>query len=545
MLAASREDRELIALQERCQKDLLFHLEHVQGIETLEEYQKRIVRAVNEHERVAVSACHDVGKTFLMARIALAIGSSFPNVKIITTAPTMTMVEMLLWSEIRAGYKLSKYPLGGRMLTTKWDLGPEWFAIGLSPKEDAEGGDGAGGQGKGSNFQGYHSEFLVLLFDEATGVPPKRFIQAEGMMTSANVKWVCIANPTSRSVPFFKCMTSPAWHKERITCFDSPNLRANGITDLAALKRELTIYEALPTDEAKIEHVKRYKVVQARLLTLKWVIEKAAEWGLDHPLFVSKVLGEFPREDSNVLMPLGVVERAQLREVKPAKTEILSLGIDCARFGIDRSILTLLHGVQEVGKRILTKQDTGHIAGEAIAMVRPYLDADHRPQDIAICIDGTGIGAGVVDRLNEAVRDKTLPRGINIIEANFGEGFKYLGEPDSRDRKEAERLYLNRKAKMFVELGKDLREKLCLLQDSAYLEELPTIIYRFDSKGRFVIEGKEDYKKRTGRGSPDHADSLALANEGRKFRSMVGLFGKQNRQGSGTLAPGLNSGDLS
>jgi hypothetical protein len=79
------------------------------------------------------------------------------------------------------------------------------------------------------------------------------------------------------------------------------------------------------------------------------------------------------------------------------------------------------------------------------------------------------------------------------------------------------------KAKLFVDLARDLKDEIVLLDDEVYSEELPTIRYRYDSKGRWLIESKDDYKKRTGRGSPDSADSLALANSGR-FNLGVGDF---------------------
>jgi len=88
------------------------------------------------------------------------------------------------------------------MLNVEWKISPDWFALGTSPKDDAGSGEG---QGTGSRFQGFHGDMVVIIFDEATGVHPKRWVQAEGMLTSANTKFIAIGNPTSRSSEFFKC----------------------------------------------------------------------------------------------------------------------------------------------------------------------------------------------------------------------------------------------------------------------------------------------------------------------------------------------------
>jgi hypothetical protein len=95
--------------------------------------------------------------------------------------------------------------------------------------------------------------------------------------------------------------------------------------------------------------------------------------------------------------------------------------------------------------------------------------------------------------------------------------------------------YQNIKAKMFDQLSTDLKGyglgrfmakgggkemgQLCLNPEyTIYLEQLPTIMMvhsKNDSK--MMIESKKEYKDRTGQGSPDDGDSLALANLARYY----------------------------
>lgn len=498
-----------VTLKDRVQRDPIFHIERVQGITTLEPYQHRIARAVAEHERVAISAAHDLGKTWLMSKLVLWIGSSFPGAKIITTAPTFNQVKRLLWSEIRTGFQASKFPLGGEMLSTEWKISSDWFAIGFSPQKSSGAGEG---QGTASSFQGFHGAMVVIVFDEATGIPKSIWDQAEGMLTSGHVRFVAIGNPTSRASEFFQCFKSPAWHKIHLSCFDSPNLIANGITDLQALIRELDLMRELPEGEQQAR-LKGYKIVQPKLLSTSWVVAMALKWGLDHPLFVSKVLGKFPDEDDHVLISLGTVEQAQAREYQPRDTDKHSIGVDVARFGSDKTVITQMHGLKVFPPKVFVKRETTDIAGQVVSLIREI--PKHHGTQITVVVDATGVGSGVVDSLNEAQRNGAVPSFVEIREVHFGGGVE-----SDEDKK----LYLNRKAKMFVRLSQALRENVCLPDDNVYLEELPTVVFKFDSKGRYVIESKDEYKRRTGRPSPDHADSLALAFDGLSGAEGVGRF---------------------
>lgn len=504
----------------RLQSDPIYHIEKVQGVQTLEPYQRRACETILKNQFTAIRASHDLGKTWLLAKLVLWFGSSFPYCKIITTAPTWLQVEMLLWSEIRHGFNASKTHLGGRMLDTEWKVDNNWFAIGMSPRDDAD--SSGGGQGVTSGFQGFHAKHILIIFDEATGVPTKRWLQAHGMTTSANVRWVAIGNPTTKNCEFAKCFTSPTWAKVHLSCFDSPNLIANGITDMDKLKFEVDILRELGEEQAR-ERMSNYKVVQESLLTLHWVVDRAMAWGFDHPLFQGKVLGNFPDEDENALFTLGDIEGAQRRTHAERPTDRWSLGVDVARFGTDRTVLTPLRGLNVLPSTMLVKRDTTQVSGECVKLCREAIKSGVSPERCAIIIDGTGVGAGVVDAVKEAQRHGQFSEKVEIREVHFGQGFDKLSE--SKDRDYAKEHYVNLKAKMFVDLSSAIKTELSLPNLTAYSEELPTIPYFLDSKGKYFIESKDDYKKRTGLPSPDYSDALALANFGRtQVQSPVGVM---------------------
>jgi phage terminase large subunit len=509
--------------------------EQVLNVQSLESYQRRVLQAVAESDRVAIAACHDLGKTYTIARVVLWFATCFPYSKIITTAPTFNQVQNILWSEIRAGHSRAKFPLGGKLNLTDWHLSKDgdWFAIGFSPRNEASGGEG---QGTASSFQGFHAPFLMVIFDEATGIPHGIWTQAEGLLTSQNTKFIAIGNPTSRASQFYKCFQDSAWKKVYLTCFDSPNFIANGITDASKLESEVQKYKSLPDDQAQAM-LRNYKAPKSYLLTLKWAVQSIGKWGMAHPLTVSKILGKFPDDASNSLVGLGSIERAQLRVYWPKDYDRKILGVDVARFGTDETVITAMHGKRVLWKRHFHKHDVVMVTGEIVNASRDLGGAD------VIVVDETGLGGGVVDNLREAVNNHTLAHTCAIRGVQFGAGVAcHNADCDHKDCDKSR--YVNLKARMFGLLSSDIKSEDGITlpdNESAYLEELPSIIYKFDSKGRMVIESKEEYKKRTGRGSPDSADSLALANFGRYDEIDVGSVGDEFTDFAPPLAQSLGA----
>ena len=515
------------------QDDPVFHIQEVQGVSTLQDYQiNKILRVVQHYDRVAIKSCHSVGKTFTMARIVLWYGSSYPNCKIITTAPTFRQVRYLLWAEINAGHERSATPLGGTMLTTQWQLGKEWFALGFSPDKDAA-SQMDEGQGSSSSFQGFHAPYILVVVDEATGVPKQILDQAEGLLTGAHWKIVCIGNPTTKNCEFAKLFKSPLWKKVQITCFDSPNLPANGITDKVSLQREVTRLRGMPEEE-RLAHLRDYEIVEPDLLTAGTVVSWALEWGIDHPLFKGKALAEFPETSEHVAIEIENVYQAQARQV-PAQG-MFKLGVDVARGGTDKTCLTLLQGWTMVKKVYEVKRRTTEVSGKVIQMIRETEATEGK-----VLVDATGIGSGVVDELVEAQDKGFIPPDWDIIEVHFGASdFQKMGIPDHEMVKKR---FTNLKAWMFDLLNKDLRDRLQIFDEEVYRVQLPEIRTILDSKGRTGIEPKEKYKSRTRKHSPDDADSLALANLAEYLNNNTGSFSDMETNRGSTVSGGIRTGD--
>lgn len=525
-MTLSPDELEEKAFFELVQKTPEIFFKEFLGVQRLEEYHRNILQKFIKFDRLAIAATHAVGKTWITARIVLFFLQMYPGSKVITTAPTGRQVKKLLWGELRTAFKKAIRPLSGRLLQTELIIDDEWFAMGFSPQKDA-GGDGR--EQKGSAFQGFHADYILIVFDEATGVSPDMWKMVEGLLTSGKVvKFVAIGNPTSRSSHFFQCFQDAEWCKIYLSCFDSPNMIENGFTDMAKLKEELYELKQL-NDEERLERISQYKKPVTYLLSAQWVVGRALKWGVDHPLFMSKCLGKFPLEDDNVLIQLGEVEEAQRREREAIPGMDRAVGVDVARFGEDSTVFTEIVGEKMTRKKTLGKKNNVEVVNELI----PWLLEKYADFPTTIAVDGTGVGGGVIDVLRERQHDGIIPSYWEILEVHFGASVENEADKEAMEEtkdlaKKYQKRFANLKAKMFNQLAEDIRHNLELLDENIYLEQLPTIKFKFDSKGRMQIESKDEYKARTGMSSPDDADSLALANHARHEKTPVGLMPSQS-----------------
>ena len=428
--------------------------------------QREIVRAVSEHPRTAVRSCHGPGKTFLAGNIALwYLYAHRPSI-VLTTAPTWRQVEKLLWKELRASYARAGV-LGGNLLPKSPELQlihDQWYAAGLSTNQP-------------DRFQGYHEKHILVVVDEAAGVPEDIFEAIQGVLTSEHSRLLLLGNPTSIGGTFHKAFRSPGYHTIHISAFDTPNFTTFGIT-------EQDFHDN--TWEAKIAG----PLPNPKLITPAWAYDKFVTWGPDSPAYQARVMGNFPEGADDTLIPLAWVEAAQARWLDAEPGEPVEIGCDVARYGSDESVIAIRRGGRVEPLLVYAQKDTMETAGLVKA-------AHAETGATAIKVDEIGIGAGVVDRLKEL---KCPATGVNVATA--------AAEPE-------------RFANLRAELWWNLREMLdpnprvnpnpiALPPDDQLLADLTNVKYKIDSRGRIQLESKEEIKKRLGR-SPDRGDAVVLA----------------------------------
>ena len=303
-------------------------------------------------------------------------------------------------------------------------------------------------------FQGFHSPNMFVVVDEAEGVGETIYEAVESVMTSANPRLLLIGNPTTTSGGFHR-----AFHRER------------------------GIYRTITISALESPNVAEGRIVIPGLTTAAWVDERRAIWGEDSPLFRARVLGEFPERGDDNLIAVPDIDAAVYEGVGEGVGPVV-IGVDVARFGPDRSVIVARRGNVVEDIRAYHHLDTHALADLVSDAVR-----DRRPERVNV--DDVGVGAGVVDNLAR--------RGIAVQGVN--------GSREPR----RERACANLRAEGFWTLARRFETRnIRIPHDVELMAELASLRYRFDSRGRVLMESKESMRGR-GLPSPDKADALMLA----------------------------------
>jgi phage terminase large subunit-like protein len=250
------------------------------------------------------------------------------------------------------------------------------------------------------------------------------------------------------------CKPGSGWNVIRISAFDTPNFTDEPVPD----------------------------ALRPLLLDPEWELDKRTRWGTESPRYISKVLGDFPDIGDDVLIPPSLIEAAQKRALEPSGAGIL--GVDVARFGMDRTVVYLRRGpvIRKVGE--WAKQATTETTGRVIATTRET-GADE------IRVDGVGVGGGVVDQLTE--------KGFGALDMQAGAA----AQDKSR--------FVNARSEWAWTMRERLESGDADLDatDDDLAAQLGAFKFRYNSKGQIVIESKDEMRKR-GLPSPDHADAAIL-----------------------------------
>jgi len=411
--------------------------------------QKQIVDSVlvKKNRKTAVRSCHDSGKTFIDARIALLYLIANQDSLVITTAPSWMQVKEILWREMSSAYNSCMMNIGGSLSTTKLDFGDDWFAIGLSTRKEGDATDVA------ERMLGFHSKTgkILIVVDEGSGVKEPIWNAIDGLMTSDKAQLLVSGNPYRTTGTFAKLFKESRVQKIHIEDKDIPNIKEN-------------------------------KIIIPGLMSPRYPDEMAAKYGKDSNLYLVKVKGKFPRSESDALIPIDDVEAAFLRTQEP--TGVKRLGIDVARYGNNFSVFLVRQGKKVIRKEKHPKKSTM----ETVAIgLRIMEEEGIEARDVDI--DDIGVGGGVVDRFRE--------KGYNVNGVNVG---SVADDEDHFYNIRAENAWAIRTWIKTADISKD---------DDYY--ELANIKYKWrsDRKGQLQLESKENMVKR-GLESPDTFDALGL-----------------------------------
>jgi len=284
-------------------------------------------------------------------------------VKIVVTAPTASQLFDALFAECKRWIKELPTPIKS-LLEMKSDR----IELGSSPTEAFISARTSRSESPES-LAGVHADHVLLVVDEASGVPESVFEAAYGSMSGKDATTILLGNPTRSSGYFYETHTRlrDSWWTKQVSCLDSP------------------------------------------LVSPDFIAEMELKYGADSNAMRVRVLGEFPLAEDDTLISLHAVEQASKREVIQSEDTPIIYGLDVARYGDDSSVLCERKGRHLVSLHSWKKLSLMELVGR----VQDILNNTEEPFG-DLCCDSIGLGSGVIDRMLEL----DIPvRGVNVSES--------------------------------------------------------------------------------------------------------------------------------
>jgi len=426
--------------------------------------QVDIASSVRDQRLTAVQSCHGTGKSFVASRLTAWWLDTHPpgEAFVVTTAPTGDQVKAILWAEINKAFAKAESrgtPFPGRINETDWKFDKFLVAFGRKPSDYNP-----------HAFQGIHAKYVLVILDEACGIPKQFWTAALAIATGAHCRILAIGNPDDPGSHFAQVCTSGRWNTIKIAAQDTPNFTG----------------ETVPADLADM------------LVSRAYVQDMADEFGTESPTYLSKVDGEFPSDaDDGVvrLSKLMACTREPAQPHAPARLQPVELGVDLGAGG-DETCIRERRGLVAGREWRSREKDSEKVVDQIVQAIRAT-------GATKVKVDSIGIGWGIVGSLR-AKRKQGL-HAAEIVGVN-------VSETSTQPEK-----YARLRSQIWWEVGRQLSEdggwdlsQLDTTDRDRLVTQLTAPKYSLDATGRIVVEKKEETKKRLGR-SPDNADALLLA----------------------------------
>lgn len=391
--------------------------------------------------RIAVKSGTGVGKTAGVSGLILWHLACFPDSKIPVTAPTSPQIKAVMWPELRKW--VQNIPAELRewfpfdVQTDKVVL-HENFAVARTAREENP-----------ESFQGFHAKNIMLIADEASGVPDAVYLAGQGVMSEDGAITILIGNPT-RPVGWF--------------------------------------FDAFHGDSAKYLCM-TISCVDSERVSRKYINDMKEKHGENSYEFRVRVLGQFHMEDSGLIIPRPWIEDAINREVD-ADSDYVVWGVDVSD-GRDKSAIS-----KRMGNILLEKPKAwgGKDVMQSVGIVvDEYYNCKRGQEPDEICIDAIGMGTAFAGRLAEALKGEP----VKITRVNVALTGQQVGER-----------YTSRRVELWARGRLWFESMLCRIPEGCgtLIAQLSSVEWEVkDSNGKWAIVDK----KASG-SSPDEADSFLL-----------------------------------
>ena len=437
-----------------CRKDIFLLCKHLNGNPTRQQselfklYQSE--QEIDPEERCArytIRSGHGTGKTYASSILALHRAIQQKGSLVVVTAPSLFQVKRQWFGRLRKTLRE-----GHPLLRSFFTFNSERMDV----LGDDQWGIWARSAAETDNFAGFHETCgLTFIFDEASGIEREIFETALFAMTEADSMAVAIGNPIRASGFFYDSHNKSSVQDEWVQFhFDS---RKSEIVNEKAIER------------------------------------LAREFGVDSNVFRIRAKGEFPLQDDDAVFSRADLEACvsvSKHDAAHANVHSKQIGIDLARFGpTDESVVTMRQGNAVVRVEQMRQWEPMDVVDRAFELQarEGWSDAE-----TSYVYDAGGMGQGNAAQFKRAHK-------------KFHE-FHTTGRSPRRDCKDA----MTAAWFQVRELVKS--RSLHLPDDSELIDQLADRTFHYDTTTQlFLVESKKDYRKRTGKDSPDRADSFVMA----------------------------------
>ena len=394
--------------------------------------------------KISVASGHGIGKSAGMGMISNWAMSCFEGARVVITANTEGQLRTKTSPEVAKWFSTSisaaLFDIDTLSIKARQETKEMAWAMDFTPWSEHN----------TEAFAGLHNEgrIIVLLMDEASGIPPKIWEVAEGALTDENtiIIWIAFGNPTQNSGEFRETFR-----------------RRGGV------KSEWLTHQICSLD---VEGTNK-----------EYLRSLVAKYGWDSDRVKVRVRGMFPSASSRQLIPTHKVDAAFGRHLNKSMYDFAPVVLTCdpAWTGDDDLIIAKRQGLHFEILDTIPKNDNDVFIANKIANYETKYDAD------AVFVD-LGYGTGIVSA------GRTMGRGWRLV--NFADA--------------GSEGHFNKRAEMWaaiedwIDEGGAIPPDMELYDDLISVETLPTM------NGAIKLLSKEDMKKKM-LPSPNKGDALAIS----------------------------------
>ena len=192
-------------------------------------WQAEFLNAVAKGERrISIRSGHGTGKSTAASWAMLWFLITRYPCKIVVTAPTSAQLFDALFAECKR-WMTELSPQVRELLEAKADR----IMLKASPTEAFISCRTSRAETPEA-LQGVHSDNVLLVCDEASGIPESVFESAAGSMSGEHASTILLGNPTRSSGFFFDThhRMSDTWWTRKVSCIDSPRVSDEFITEM-------------------------------------------------------------------------------------------------------------------------------------------------------------------------------------------------------------------------------------------------------------------------------------------------------------------------